>query len=151
MSAALTAPQHVNGYIEKVMLLPGHIIFDTKLDTGADFSSLNALHIKVETKQQQKFVSFDVIDNKNSLQHLTYPLTKMITIKARHAEAENPAKMQRPMIEMKICFDNHVETVRVNLVDRENFAYPFLMGREALVKFNALVDPAHKYLYQLKC
>ena len=38
-----------------------------------------------------------------------------------------------------------LRTIEVNLTDRSTFQYPFLLGSNALKKFNALIDPSLKY------
>ncbi len=38
------------------------------------------------------------------------------------------------------------KTIEVNLTDRSNFNYPLLLGRKALIAFDAIVDPGQQYI-----
>jgi len=138
--------QSLNGYLERVMLLPERISLTAKLDTGADLSSLDAQHIRITEDEKQKRVEFDVYENRTLIKHLSYPLLKMIYIKNRSGEmATNSQVTERPMIEMDVCLGNKTAKIKVNLTDRTKFSYPFLLGREAMKKFNVLIDPTKKF------
>ncbi|MES2218892.1 MAG: ATP-dependent zinc protease [Pseudomonadota bacterium] len=139
------------GYIEKVMLLPDHISFDAKLDTGAATSSLNVRKIKIFKRHGEQWVAFDIYNNDSLVKHATYRLLKIISIKKRTSEIQSTKVDKRPLIEMQFCLGDEVSYIKVNLVDRQNFAYPFLLGREAMHKFNVTINPAKKYLNPLKC
>jgi hypothetical protein len=143
---------NTNGYLEKVMLLPDNIVLDAKLDSGAATSSLNVKHVKIFKKNTQQWVAFDIYAKQKLLKHDAYPLLKMISIKNR--ASENTGSYQedkRPLIAMRICLGQQVKTVAVNLMDRQNFNYPFLFGRQAMRQFNILMNPSKKYLNPLKC
>ena len=51
---------------------------------------------------------------------------------------------------MTICLGNKRRTVEVNLVDRDEFDYPMLLGRSALQGI-AIVDPSITHLSQPDC
>lgn len=138
----------LHGYIEKVMLLPNHVILNAKLDTGAATSSLNVKDVKTFQKQGQTWVKFDIYNKTLLVKNASYPLLKMISIKQRaHEQTED----KRPLIAMEFCLGNKKRLIQVNLMDRQDFDYPFLLGREAMRKFNIVVDPSKKYLNPLKC
>jgi hypothetical protein len=51
---------------------------------------------------------------------------------------------------MRICIAGRVVDTEVNLVDRSEFTYPLLLGRNTLAEF-ALVDPAATHLAPPAC
>ncbi len=65
-----------------------------------------------------------------------------VSIKPRIQEIES---IRRPVVWMKIKLGDKEETIRVNLTDRSRFIYPLLLGRQAIVAFNGIVDPSVKY------
>jgi hypothetical protein len=154
LSLFLSNPTHAattNGYIEKVMLLPDHITLEAKLDTGAATSSLNVRNIKLFKKQNQTWVAFDIYNKTTRVKHATYPLLKMISIKNRASETTGASVDKRPLISMQVCLGHAASNIEVNLMDRKNFAYPFLLGRQAMHKFNVAINPGKKYLNPLNC
>ena len=53
--------------------------------------------------------------------------------------------MRRPVVLMNIRLGNKTRTIRVNLTNRKHFIYPMLLGREAILAFDGVVDPNLKY------
>jgi hypothetical protein len=58
------------------------------------------------------------------------------------------AYIKRPVVSMPIQLGHETRTIRVNLANRKRFTYPLLLGREALVAFNGVIDPAQKFTLQ---
>jgi hypothetical protein len=72
----------------------------------------------------------------------------------KNRASESPDQQQedkRPLIAMQICLGHQVNIIKVNLMDRQNFNYSFLFGREAMRQFKIVMDPSKKYLNPLKC
>jgi hypothetical protein len=149
--SASALSQQLAGYVEKVLLLPENIILPAKLDTGAATSSLNVKHIKVFTRHANQFVAFDIYAQKKLLKHTAYPLVKIISIKNRASETVAPNSAKRPLINMKVCLGQQKKTIAVNLVNRDAFEYPFLLGRQGMREFDLSIAPGKKYLTSLNC
>jgi hypothetical protein len=51
---------------------------------------------------------------------------------------------------MRLRLGEKEREVRVNLTNRKRFIYPLLLGREAILAFNGLIDPALKYQFKIE-
>ena len=98
---------------------------------------------------------FDVVRslNKKTIT-LEYPRKKNIRIIARTAaehDAEGRPYQRRPVIDMTVCVGGTTKIIEVNLTDRSNFTFPFLLGKTAIAEFNLLVDVKKDYVLDDKC
>ncbi len=143
----------VYGSTEEIMLIPPHIILNAKFDTGADSSSLHARNIKIIFINGKKFASFDTVDQQGIKQHLQYLFVKNSKIKSRTSEqqGDQTASTLRPEVKLKICIGNETRLIKTNLVDRHQFKFKFLLGREGMNQFNMLIDPKKEFLIKLNC
>ncbi len=138
----------VYGYLEQVQLVDNKLILKAKLDTGAKSASLYAKRIRQVERNGKPFLSF-VVPTKNGEIPFICPYVGEVSIKARSGEIagvriKNPY-IKRPVVSMPIQLGNETRTIRVNLANRKRFAYPLLLGREAVVAFNGLIDPSQKF------
>lgn len=153
-SLSLDASQ-IAGLAEVVTLLPEEIQLNAKLDTGADSSSIDARDIEYFTKNGKEWVRFTVVRTLDGVpRELEYPVSRTTRITSRiPAEKAGNTRPyhQRPVIEMEVCIGNYKHVVEVNLFDRTNFKYPFLMGASALEAFDFLVDVKNKHVLPTEC
>ncbi len=137
LNTGSAAAAEVYGWIEPVALPGAGITLMAKLDTGADTSSLDATAIRRVRRGDKRLVKFQV----------------------RHPETNEPIDLEREyvrssrivrhsglhqvrhVVKLEICLGSIRRNVEVNLIDRSNFSYPFLLGRNALAEI-ALVDPS---------
>lgn len=138
----------IYGYVENANIQPDDITLSAKLDTGAQTASLNAINIKEYSKDEQSWVSFDLPITETKLVHFEKRLARTAKIKQNLIgnDPQNSKSIARPVIMMDVCIKQQCKTIEVNLTDRSNFDYPLLLGRNALVHFDAIVDPEHKYI-----
>lgn len=116
------------GLVEEVILLPWGVKLPARIDTGAAQTSLDARDMVI----RGKMVDFKLPEKYGGLQ-LSLPIVARKTV--RSAEARE----QRPVVMMDFCLGSkHIRT-RVNLNDRSNVKYPFLVGRNAL-KNHFIID-----------
>lgn len=141
------------GSVEKINLLDKNVILDAKLDSGADMSSLSATHIVYSLRNQEEWITFTVDLGKSHQQLIiAKPLWGKTHILNRKAEqVERNKHDSRPVIKMTICMGKQKQSILVNLVDRRDFRYPVLIGRDALRKFNVLINVREKYLTKPSC
>ncbi len=140
------------GYLERVTVFPGELSLKAKLDTGAKSASLNAKHIKIIKRGGRKWVRFDVPQDNETLRFETR-LIRYVSIKTRHGEKkmnQTGDSFKRPVVMMQMALGGKMEEVEVNLANRERFNYPLLLGRSALIKFEALINPALKFTIKRK-
>lgn len=138
----------VYGYLERAVLVDKPLMLKAKLDTGANSASLYAKRIRHIDIKGKPFVRF-VVPTKTGDIPFTVPYLGEVSIKARSGEVggvriKNPF-IKRPVVSMRVQLGHEVRMIRVNLANRKRFAYPLLLGREALIAFHAVVDPGQKF------
>ena len=127
----------VMGWLETVSIEIGaeqHTI-KAKIDTGADHSSLHAIHIKLFSQQGQAWVQFLAFGNRT----FELPVYRTARIKTKNNELQ-----ERPVVQLMLCLNGQKRRVDVNLVDRSRFSRPLLIGRSALSGF--LINPSQTNL-----
>ena len=142
---ALANTRDIVGWVEKVRLQPSGIILHAKLDSGADYSSLNASDITQFEKDRSTWVRFSVTDPAGKSTVLEAPIRRFAYIK-RHGGKRD----QRPVIRLGLCVATAFMETDVNLVDRTNFDYQMLIGRSFLAG-NVVVDAASTFTKDPEC
>jgi hypothetical protein len=136
------------GYIEKATLVDNDLTVSAKLDTGAKSASLNALHIKEIIKDGKPYLSF-VVPSRQGDKFFECEYIGKVNIKNRAEESHTSKLLRksvlRPVVLMRVRLGNKIRTIRVNLTNRKHFIYPMLLGREAILAFDGVVDPNLKY------
>lgn len=139
------------GYIEKATLVDQDLTLSAKLDTGAKSASLNATHITEIMINDKPYLSFIVPSKEGDILFKCEYVGK-VNIKVRSGEASvSPLlrkSIKRPVVLMRIKIAGSEQMIRVNLTNRKRFIYPLLLGREAIIAFNGIVDPHLKYTLQ---
>ena len=134
------------GWIERVELLEGRLSIKAKLDTGAATSSLDASNIERFERDGKRWVRFDVKDPETGD---TLEIEKPIARNVRIVRHDEPSQ-RRPVVKLDVCFGPFLREIEFSLVDRSNFIYPVLLGRNALESF-ALVDSGETFINYPSC
>ncbi|MCX5892940.1 MAG: RimK/LysX family protein [Deltaproteobacteria bacterium] len=142
---SLAVDKQIVGWVERVRLQPGNVLLEAKLDTGAEYCSLDATHITKFSRDGQEWVRFEVDDHHGKTFTMERPLLRQATIK-RHFSASQ----SRPVIRLQICVGNVVAETDVNLVDRHGFIYPLLIGRK-FMEGRLIIDPTAKHTVEPTC
>jgi hypothetical protein len=135
----------VVGWIEKVRIYPGGLTIRAKLDSGAEYSSLDATNLTKFEREGRRWVRFDVDNHEGERVTIERPVVREATIKRHFHKAQ-----KRPVIKIGVCLGGIYKETEVNLVDRSGFNYRMLIGR----KFMAgalIIDPAVKYTVEPHC
>lgn len=135
----------VAGYVETAIVYPQGLSVQTKLDTGADNSSISTQNPEFFMRDGVKWVRFQVTNQEKETATFEQAVTRTATIK-RH----NDKTQERPVVRMGICVGEVYREVEVNLVDRSGFNYPVLIGRNFL-EDNFLIDPSQQFLLKPAC
>ncbi|MFO7288222.1 MAG: ATP-dependent zinc protease [Gammaproteobacteria bacterium] len=136
----------VFGWVERVKLLDGKLSVKAKLDTGAATSSLDASNIERFKRGGRSWVRFLVTDPATGeTLEIEKPVVRNVRI-IRHDDESQ----RRPVVKLDVCFGPFLREVEFSLVDRSNFIYPVLLGRNALENF-ALVDAGATFLNYPSC
>ncbi|ETO94497.1 ATP-dependent zinc protease family protein [Legionella oakridgensis] len=143
----------IYGYIEKATLVSENLTLSAKLDTGAKSASLNATHISKIEIDGKPYLRF-IVPSKEGDIIFKCEYAGDVNIKARvgerHAEPLLRQAIKRPVVLMKIKIANKERLIRVNLTNRKHFTYPLLLGREAIIAFDGIIDPSLTYTIKTK-
>lgn len=140
------AEKTVVGWIEKVRIDPGNFLVHAKLDTGAEYCSLDAGNLQIFERNGKKWVRFELTEKREG-KNVTFerPLLRWAPIKRHNQEPQ-----RRPVIKLGVCLGNIFKETEVNLVDRKNYEYRMLIGRK-FMGGAVIIDPAAKYTVEPTC
>jgi len=135
----------VVGWIEKVRIYPGNFIVHAKLDSGAEYSSLDAPNLTQFERNGKPWVRFDLTEREGQKITIERPLLRWAPIK-RH----NQDPQRRPVIKLGVCLGNIYQETEVNLINRQNYQYRMLIGRK-FMEGAVIIDPEAKYTLEPQC
>lgn len=146
VAATASTYQQIFGWIEWVSFPDIGLRLKTKLDTGAETSSLHALNIVRFKREGERMVRFD-LTNPEGGEIFTMELDLQRSVRIREHDG---SYQRRPVVDMWICIGSLRKKIEVNLVDRTQFHYPFLLGRSAM-KGAVVVDPGATFTAEGRC
>src|SRR3990167_3813909 len=139
----------VYGYVEKVILVDKDLELSAKLDTGAKSASLSAINIKEHYENGKHYLSFTVPTKQGDYKCKAEYVGK-VNIKPRMGEyLKELAKfrpLRRPIVKMHIRLGKKDREILLNLTNRKRFNYSILLGRDAIVAFDGVVDPSRIFI-----
>jgi hypothetical protein len=145
-SHAGTRNLEIVGWVENAILIGPEIRMKAKLDTGAETSSLDAGIIKKFRKDGKRWVRFRITDRQTGKEHIVVrERVRTIGVIQHEGRAQT-----RPVVLMDVCIAGRLLATEVSLIDRSEFNYPLLLGRNTLKSF-ALVDPGNTFLSEPEC
>ena len=133
------------GWLERVRIEPEGFEIDSKLDTGADNSSIGARDIVEFRRDGVAWVRFTVERAEDGVQVLERQVVKTIRVKRHGAQS-----IRRFVVNLDLCLARQRHTAQVSLADRSQFDLPMLIGRSFLAG-RILVDSAEKYIATSDC
>lgn len=134
------------GWVENAWLNEPEIKIKAKLDTGAETSSLDAVIVKKFRKDGKRWVRFKVRDWESGEEYLLVRERVRTVGIVQH----DGSRQVRPVVEFTMCLAGRRLQTEVSLINRQEFLYPLLLGRNALEDF-ALVDPGNTFLGGSEC
>lgn len=147
IAAADSGDKVTLGYIEPIRLDARlGLELEAKLDTGADSSSLDAHDIRRVRVGEKRYIRFSVEDPATGeLTEFRKPYVGRVRIKRHSGQYQ-----RRYVVRMQVCVGSWKKSIDVNLIDREYFDYPMLLGRSALEGWS-VIDPAQERTTQPTC
>jgi hypothetical protein len=142
---AAAGEKKVVGWIEKVRISPGNFIVHAKLDSGAEYSSLDAANLTQFERNGKPWVRFDLTEREGQKITIERPLLRWAPIKRHNQEPQ-----RRPVIKLGVCLGNIYQETEVNLINRKNYQYRMLIGRKFMEGL-VIIDPAAKYTVEPEC
>lgn len=145
-TSEVNAPKVRNiGWVERVQIYPFNMQLDSKVDTGADTCSVHAEDIESFKKNKTEYVRFKMGNRYGQSKTVERKVLRMTKIKTKDGGVQ-----VRPVVNLGLCLDDYVEYVACNLVDRSNFDYPVLVGRNFLAG-HFLVNSSETYKSEPNC
>jgi len=129
--------KQIIGMVERVILDPGSVKLDARIDTGANTTSLDAPNLQVVNEDGQEWAIYTI-----NGEEIRSKVVKYVLIKQHGA-----ASQRRPVIVLKVTLGNVTQTIEATLTDRSNFKYKILIGVNYL-KDHFIVDVSRKYVLQ---
>lgn len=143
---AVAAEKTVVGWIEKVRIYPGNFLVHAKLDSGAEYSSLDAGNLQLFERDGKQWVRFDLAEDREGNKiTIERPLLRWAPIKRHNQEPQ-----RRPVIKLGVCLGNIYKETEVNLIDRKNYQYRMLIGRK-FMEGAVIIDPSAQYTVVPNC
>lgn len=137
----------VLGWIEDAAITSSRFLVKAKLDTGADSSSLNAVNPDITERGEDNYITFKMVNKWGKEIEISEKIVRWTRIKNKFG-----VRHKRPVIMLDVCVANVLRHVEVNLVDRSNYKYQFLIGRSFLKGTpNLLIDSAQKNTAKPEC
>lgn len=133
------------GWLEKTAIEDTGLSIVAKVDTGADYSSLDARDIRRFKREGEPWVAFKIVDDKGDdleLERRVFRYTKI-----RRAGGD---EQSRPTVILGLCVGAVYREVQVNLVNRSTLEYRMLIGRD-FMQGRYVVDPARAYITSPTC
>lgn len=137
----------IAGYVENVTIYPENLTFESRMDTGATTSSLNALNQKRFERDGKEWIRFDVVDPDNDKKKITLEREIVRNVRIIRHDGNH---QRRPVVKMGFCIGDKYREGDVSLQDRSELTYQLLVGRNHM-KNSVLVDSGHKHLLDPRC
>ncbi|AZG36060.1 ATP-dependent zinc protease family protein [Shewanella psychromarinicola] len=132
------------GEVESVFIDELKVKFATRIDTGAESSSLDARNIVLFEREGEQWVRFDVMTNGFDQPGNTFEseVEHFIRIK----QDVDTGNDRRPVIHAHLKIGKYSAETELNLTDRSHLDYPLLLGRK-FMKDIAIVDVGQMYIH----
>jgi len=128
------------GEVEKVVVDPPGILYNARIDTGAESSSVHAEDIRLIERDGEKYVLFKLFNTQNNeFVELERRLQRKVLIKQKNGEPE-----RRYVVKLWLTMGDIKERIDVTLTNRSDFTYPLLVGRNLLTDI-AIVDVSRRH------
>lgn len=142
--ASTPSQELVLGEIEKVSIDSIKQTFDSRIDTGAATSSLNAVDIEQFERNGKNWARFHLSDGVTPLDDTNWieaPIIRFVKIR----QSTNDETERRAVVELWVRLGTIHEKTQFTLADRSQMTHPVLLGRE-FIRDIAVVDVSKKYV-----
>lgn len=135
------------GAIERVYVDEVKASFNTRIDTGAESSSLDSRNIVLFERDGSSWVRFDVFVDGPEKPAKTFE-AKVVRFVRIKQDADDAAD-RRPVILAHLKIGEYEAQTELNLVDRSHLDYPLLLGRKFMQDI-AVVDVGKTFIHGKK-
>lgn len=147
------------GFVEWVVMKDTRLRLKARLDTGAKTSSLHAVNVEEFTRNDERWVSFEIplgdhedqpvegeFKHEDVVIVLERPVRRTVLIKRKGAPSQ-----RRYVVDLEFCIAGTMHTTQFSLTDRGKFSYPVLLGRRFMRDDSILVDSSDSFLASREC
>lgn len=134
------------GAVESVYVDEIKTSFNTRIDTGAESSSLDARNIILFERDSNQWVRFDVLTSGTEQPAQTFEskVERFVRIKESDDKTD-----RRPVIHAHLEIGQYKAETDLNLSDRSHLEFPLLLGRKFMQDI-AVVDVGQTYIHGKK-
>jgi len=131
------------GAIENVFINELNTSFNTRIDTGAESSSLDAHNIVLFERDGDQWVRFDVFTHgpEQASQTFESKVERFVRIKESQDKSD-----RRPVIHAHLEIGQYTAETDLNLTDRSHLEFPLLLGRKFMQDI-AVVDVGQTFVH----
>ena len=136
------------GYVENVKIEEIEGDIKSKLDTGADTSSVHATIIE----QDDDNVIFEIDSDSEDVEkkNIKKKIERIVRIKRKNTD-DGEDVIRRPVVKMTFCIAGQRIEGEVNLSERDGFNYDLLIGRNMLEEGLLIVDVSKTFTGKPNC
>lgn len=136
----------VVGEVEKAFLVGPNFIFDARIDSGAETSSMDARNVQRFERDGQEWVRFDIpVPGKDDE---FKSLERKVVRNVRIIQANEEDYERRAVVELQFRIGDHEQKAEFTLSDRAHLTYTLLIGRNIL-RDVMLIDVGKEYSTEL--
>lgn len=133
------------GEVEKFFLTAAETVYDARIDSGAETSSINAQNIVRFERDGSNWVRFDM-SVPDSEKFLT--LEKEVARRVKILQSNIDEAERRVVVELQFVIGNHTQVAEFSLTDRSHLAHQVLIGRNIL-RDVMLIDVGKEFATEL--
>lgn len=132
----------VVGEVERAFLVGPNFIYDARIDSGAETSSMDARDVQRFERDGQEWVRFDipVPGEDDSFETLERKVVRNVRI----IQANEEDHERRAVVELQFRIGDHEQKAEFTLTDRGHLTYSLLIGRNIL-RDVMLIDVGKEY------
>ncbi|AHI29605.1 Ribosomal protein S6 modification protein [Marinobacter similis] len=117
------------GQVEKIYIAATEQVYNARIDSGAETSSIDARNITRFERDGSNWVRFDVpVPSSDELVTLEKEIVRRVRV--TQAAAEDPER--RVVVELQFAIGNHQQLAEFTLTDRNDLENEVLIGRNVL-------------------
>lgn len=128
--AASTNGKMIVGEIEPIYLFDPNLIYDARIDSGAQTSSIDARNITRFERDGKPWVRFDLPVPGAADKFVT--LERRVVRNVRILQSTSANAQRRAVVHMQFAIGSHKQVAEFTLTGRDNLTFPILIGRNIL-------------------
>lgn len=133
------------GEVEKFYLVGAELVYDARIDSGAETSSLDARNITRFERDGNNWVRFDVpVPDTDDVMTLEREVSRRVKIIQSSADESE----RRVVVELQFMIGNHRQQAEFTLTDRGHLSHRVLVGRNIL-RDVMLIDVGKEFATEL--